>query len=135
MTLVIASLGSTHFPSPPNPQTANADPISGGAAGAVIGSPGINPQPNALAGCIGTLTINGMNIGAETENGSGLDLTKWQQQDVVHAINAALGGVVVVSITPQGRIALQSAAGVQITIGGSANVLTALGFTAGGFIG
>lgn len=135
MTLVIASRGSTHFPAPPNPQTANADPISGGAPGAIIGSPGINPLPNALAGCIGTFTVNGVSIGSETENGPGLDLTQWQQQDVVHAINAALGGAVVASITPQGRIQLQSAPGVQISIGGSANILTALGFTAGGFIG
>jgi hypothetical protein len=135
MTLVIASKGSTHFPAPPNPSVPPADPLSGGVSGAVIGGPGINPLPMALAGCIGTLTINGAVISGNDGLAPGqLNLTVLQQQDVARLINGVLGGTVVADITPQGRLRLASLSGVQITIGGSANVLNALGFTAGGYI-
>jgi hypothetical protein len=136
MTFVVASIGSQHFPNPPTPQTAAGDPVSGGAAGALWGLPGINPLPLATAGCIGTLSINGVGISNGNANGLGLlDLTSVGQKEIVQLINASLGGAVVASITPQNRIALQSATGVPIVIAGSANILAALGLTAGSTVG
>lgn len=131
MAIVTASRGAMHFPAQANPQTPNGDPISGGAAGAVIGSPGINPEPNALAGCNGALTINGVAVSGTGDAGAGiLDLVDWGLKEIVVSVNANVPGVTA-SITPQGRLQLASLVGVPITIAGSANVLTALGLTAG----
>lgn len=135
MTVVVASLGAMHFPAQANPATQEGEPISGGAVGAIIGGFGLNPQPQALAGCVGLLTINGINIasGGERRTDSQLDLTMWGLKEIVNAVNGGVAGVAA-SISPQGRLRLQSAPGFQITIAGAANVLAALGLTAGAYI-
>lgn len=132
MATVQSSKNGAHFPAIPNPSTAENNPVSGGAAGAVIGGVGINPQPNALAGCYGTLTINGVSIVSNGgTSGPYLDLTKWGNKELVNAINALVPGVTASIKAPPNLLVLQSPAGVPITIGGSANVLAALGLTAG----
>jgi hypothetical protein len=130
MATVIANIGSEHFPAIANPQTPEGDAINGGAVGAVIGGVGINPTPNAYAGCIGVFSVNGVPLFSNTAGTGLLDLTVWGNKELVNAINATVPGVAA-SVNPRNRLMLQTASGVPIVIAGSANLLTALGLPAG----
>lgn len=133
MTTVTGTQGVGHFPSIANPQTVNGDPVSGGAPGATIGNPGINPQPGDYAGCIGALSVNGIALSSNSAGNALVDLTTWGAKELANAISQSVPGVSAL-VTPRNRLQLSSAPGFQITIAGSANILTALGLTAGSFV-
>jgi hypothetical protein len=131
MTTVVASIGSNHFPCIANPQTPAADPIPGSPPSLAVGT----PTPAAAAGCIGALTIQGVNIsGAGGSNGVGsLDLTTWGNKDIIAAINGLTN--VSASVNRDGKISLSTPTNVPIVIAGNATVLAALGLTAGNYNG
>jgi hypothetical protein len=131
MTTVIASTGSNHFPTIANPQTIEGDAITGSPPSLAVGT----PTPLAAAGCLGALTINGVNIGGSGGSaGAGLiDLTTWGNKDIVSFINGATN--VVASVNRDGKIVLQTATGVAINIAGGATLLAALGLVAGNYVG
>lgn len=111
----------------------------------IIASSGVAPAIQAYpapGAPVGTFSINGYALGAgggglNTPNAT-LDLTVWGLQQIEAQINQTQsGGLLGVSATtgPQGRLQISSPAGVPITIAGAATVLTALGLTAGTFVG
>lgn len=129
MTTVVASIGSNHFPCIANPQTPAGDAIVGSPAALAAGT----STPNAAAGCIGTLTVQGVNIAGAGGSAGGalLDLTIWGNKEIIAAISGLTN--VTASINRDGKIVLSTPAGVAIAVGGSAVLLAAIGLTAGNF--
>jgi hypothetical protein len=121
MALVVGSIGVSHFPTPSNP----IGPAGRGNPSAGAGPVGVSvwpSAPNAAAGVIGTLTINGQSIV--------VDLTQQAViNSVLSAINAAFPGLA--TISRNNRLVLSSTN--AITIAGTPALLTTLGLTAGTF--